>query len=110
MPLISDKYGRKVIFIFAGCGATAAFIGSGCSKSFLELVIWRGIAGLFTGNVGAAYAYIVDVIPPAERSTYMGYVTAVMSSCFVVGPLIGGGLATFGIRIPFYAGISISDG
>jgi len=101
--VISDWLGRRNTFLMAGVGAFAAFVGSGCAQTFPELIVWRGIAGLFTGTIGCAYAYISDVTPPADRPRYFSYVSALMSTCFVVGPLIGGGFAVFGIRVPFYA-------
>jgi MFS family permease len=53
-------------------------------------------------SIGNAYAYITDVAPPTERPTYIGYITAVTSLCLIVGPMIGGGMAVFGVRLPFY--------
>lgn len=47
-------------------------------------------------------------MPDTTKPVYMSYVSAVMSTCFVVGPLIGGGLAAFNIRVPFYAATVIA--
>lgn len=71
-------------------------------------MIWRLLAGLFSGTIGNAYAYISDIVPPESRPIYMSYVSACLSTCFVIGPLIGGSLASFGIRVPFYAATCVA--
>ena len=60
--------------------------------------MWRGLAGLLTGTVGNAYAYIADITSKEDRAAYMSYMSASMSSAMIVGPMIGGGLAIFGLR------------
>jgi DHA1 family tetracycline resistance protein-like MFS transporter len=89
MPNISDNFGRRVTFLLAGFGAAVTFIGSGFVTSFPQLVVWRGLAGLFTGTVANAFAYITDIVPAAERAAHMSYMSATMSTCFVIGPMIG---------------------
>ena len=60
------------------------------------------MAGIFSGTISTSYAYVSEIVPTANIPKYMSYMSATMSSCFVIGPLIGGGLAQFGIRVPFY--------
>jgi MFS family permease len=122
---ISDRFGRRSLFLWTLSGALigmtfifnfprfrmllifpflqTAFIGSAFARSFLEFILWRGLAGIFTGTISNAMAYITDVVPHNLAPIYISYVTAVISSCFVIGPIIGGGLASFGIRVPFFA-------
>ena len=96
---ISDYYGRRGVFLFSLLGACAAFLGSAFTTSFIGFVICRGVAGIFSGTIGTAFAYVADVVPDNTRAVYMSYVSAVISTCFVIGPMIGGGLATFGIKV-----------
>jgi len=105
---LSDRFGRRAVFLYSLFGATAAFLGSGFCTTFIEFAICRGIAGLFTGTIGTAFAFVADVTPENTRAVYMSYVSAVISTCFVVGPMIGGGLATFSIRTPFYAAAGVA--
>eukprot|EP01038_Epipyxis_sp_PR26KG_P009954 gene9954-13387_t len=100
--IIADKFGRRNVFFYACCGALGGFLGSAVATTFVELVVWRGIAGLFTGTVGTAFAYVSDIVPANVRAVYFSYLSAVMSTCLVIGPLIGGGLAIFSIRAPFF--------
>lgn len=103
-----DRFGRRNVFLYAGFDAFAAFLGSSLANDFTTFVIWRGIAGIFTGTVGNAFAYVSNVVPDNSKSVYMSYLQALMSSCFVIGPLVGGGLAVFSIRAPFFAASGIA--
>ena len=100
---LSDKYGRRAVFLYCCVGAIASFVGSALSTTFIQFAVCRGISGLFTGTMGNAYAYIGDIVPEKDKAKYISYVTATMSICFVVGPIVGGGFAAIDIRAPFIA-------
>jgi len=89
--------------MYSSFGAVLAFLGSAMSQTYTQLIISRTFAGLFTGTIGTAFAYVSDVVKPRDRVKYLSYISAVMSTCFVVGPLIGGGLSNFSLRVPFYS-------
>jgi len=61
------------------------------------------------GGISAAFimpgvtAYVADITSVQERPKAMGYISAAISTGFIIGPGIGGFLAEFGTRIPFYA-------
>ena len=52
-------------------------------------------------------AYVADLTTLGERAKAMGKVSAAISGGFIIGPGVGGFLATFGIRVPF-CGCTIS--
>ncbi len=66
-------------------------------------------ASRILGGIGAALvmpsimAYIADVTSDEERATGMGYINAAITTGFIIGPGIGGYLAEFGVRVPFFA-------
>ena len=102
-----DKYGRKIIlviglFIF---GISEFLFGMG--KELWVLFISRilgGISGAFI--MPAVTAYIADITTTKTRPKALGYMSAAISTGFIIGPGIGGFLAEFGTRVPFYfAGI-----
>lgn len=105
---LSDKYGRRSVFIYCCIGAIASFVGSALSTTFVEFAICRGVSGLFTGTMGNAYAYIGDIVPEKDKARYISYVTATLSTCFVVGPILGGGFAAIDIRAPFMAAAAMA--
>src|SRR5699024_7891191 len=61
------------------------------------------------GGVSAAFimpavtAFIADITTLQTRAKAMGYMSAAISTGFIIGPGIGGFLAEFGSRIPFFA-------
>ena len=61
------------------------------------------------GGVSAAFimpavtAYIADITTLAQRPKALGYMSAAISTGFIIGPGIGGFLAEIGTRVPFYA-------
>src|SRR5690606_17316564 len=46
--------------------------------------------------------YIADITTPKNRPKALGYMSAAISTGFIIGPGIGGFLAEFGSRTPFY--------
>src|SRR5690606_2049062 len=50
----------------------------------------------------AVTAFIADITTMETRSKALGYMSAAISTGFIIGPGIGGFLADFGTRVPFY--------
>ena len=48
----------------------------------------------------AVTAYVADITTVQERSKAMGYVSAAISTGFIIG--IGGFIADHGVRMPFF--------
>lgn len=98
-----DKIGRKVIlviglFIF---GFSEFLFGLG--KDLWVLFISRLLGGVSAAFImPAVTAYIADITTPQDRAKALGYMSAAISTGFIIGPGIGGFLAEFGTRMPFY--------
>ena len=93
---LSDRYGRRPIILISLLGAAIAHTGFAFSNFFLGLVLARGFAGLFGGNISTAMAYIADITESKDRSKGMGMIGAAFGLGFVLGPFIGGMLAQLG--------------
>lgn len=101
---LSDSLGRKKIII-------AGMVVFALSEWLFGAV--SSPALLFTarmlGGIGAALimpsvmAYTADVTSGEERAKGMGLINASITTGFIIGPGIGGFIAEFGIRVPFYA-------
>ncbi|KAF7348646.1 Protein ZINC INDUCED FACILITATOR-LIKE 1 [Mycena venus] len=48
----SDRFGRRPILLLGPLGLALSLIGFGSSKTFLSLVFWRCLQGVFNGNIG----------------------------------------------------------
>jgi MFS transporter, DHA1 family, multidrug resistance protein len=101
---LSDQYGRKIITVIGlAIIMVSQFIFSVATDLWL-LYVSRFIGGIGVGLlIPATMAYVADVTTVDNRGKGMGLLGASISLGFVIGPGIGGFLAEFGIRVPFYA-------
>ncbi|MGI8386359.1 multidrug efflux MFS transporter NorA [Robertmurraya sp. P23] len=99
----ADKFGRKKmivigLFIF---GASEFLFGMGTEIEILFLSrMLGGISAAFI--MPAVTAFIADITNLETRPKALGYMSAAISTGFIIGPGIGGFLAEFGTRIPFF--------
>ncbi|WP_339217063.1 multidrug efflux MFS transporter NorA [Ornithinibacillus sp. FSL M8-0202] len=98
-----DKFGRKImivigLFIF---GFSEFLFGIG--KEIETLFISRILGGISAAFImPAVTAFIVDITTKETRPKALGYMSAAISTGFIIGPGIGGFLADFGTRVPFF--------
>ncbi|MFJ8527592.1 MFS transporter [Bacillus sp. NPDC094106] len=98
-----DRYGRKKIIIIGLFlfGTSELIFGLGTDVSMLYL-------SRMLGGMSAAFimpgvtAYVADITSVQERPKAMGYLSAAISTGFIIGPGIGGFVAEYGIRVPFF--------
>jgi len=101
---LSDKIGRKKMIVAGMLVFALSEWLFGIANSIPSL-----FAARFLGGIGAALimpavmAYTADVTTDEERAKGMGFINAAITTGFIIGPGIGGYLAEFGIRVPFYA-------
>ncbi len=92
---LSDGYGRRPLFIAA---LTIFILGStlaALSPTFGVLVIARTVQGLGAGGLfSLAFAVISDLVPPRERARYILVFVVVFGSSSLLGPIVGGVIAT----------------
>lgn len=99
-----DLYGRKQmivigLFIF---GFSEFLFGIG--KTVHVLFISRLLGGVSAAFImPAVTAFIADITSIQERSKALGYMSAMISTGFIIGPGLGGFLAHLGTRVPFFA-------
>jgi len=98
-----DRFGRKLVLIIGLFlfGLSEFLFGLGTTIEVLFLS--RILGGISAACImPAATAFIADITNEANRSKAMGYMSAAINTGFIVGPGIGGLLADFGSRIPFF--------
>ncbi|WP_110111922.1 MFS transporter [Bacillus sp. CGMCC 1.16541] len=106
---LSDKYGRRLIII----GGIAGFSLSQIIFAF-GTEMWHLYVSRLIGGASAAFiippmmAYVADITTEEKRGKGMGLLGAAMSLGFVIGPGIGGFLAEFGTRAPFYVSSAVA--
>lgn len=100
---LSDKYGRRPILLLSLFGFAIDYIILAISPSYSWLFLGRIIAGFTGASFTTASAYIADVSTAETRAKNFGLIGAAFGVGFVLGPALGGLLAGWGIRAPFYA-------
>jgi MFS family permease len=106
---VADVYGKKIsVFLsyFITGLAFVAFILSGANVPLL-ILFWF-IAGIsFTMESGALEAWFVDSVKHKKRDEHLhrllGRWGGISSLGFVIGPLMGGVLVTYGVEKAFWA-------
>lgn len=105
---LSDKYGRRPILLLSLLGFGIDYIILALAPAYGWLFIGRVIAGITGASFTTATAYIADVsTDPTSRAKNFGMIGAAFGLGFVLGPALGGFLATWGIRAPFYAAAAL---
>ncbi|MDH4617895.1 MFS transporter [Brevibacillus sp. AY1] len=101
---LSDTWGRKKIIIVGMLVfAFSEWLFGFASSPFL-LFASRMIGGIGAALImPAVMAYTADVTSDEERAGGMGFINAAITTGFIIGPGIGGFLAEYGVRVPFYA-------
>ncbi|KAL9185541.1 hypothetical protein ACHAXT_003318 [Thalassiosira profunda] len=112
LPRVSDVYGRKRAIVLSLVGSSVAYAMEAAAPSFAALLVASFVGGSFGGTPPVAVAYISDIFSPAERPQYIGYVPAVVSACFVLGPTVGGFIANAyeSFRIPIAVSAAVCGG
>jgi DHA1 family tetracycline resistance protein-like MFS transporter len=105
---LSDRFGRRPVILISLFGLAADYLAQGFAPGLAWLFVTRLLAGVTAGGQSAASAYIADVTPPEKRAQTFGYLGAAWGVGFIVGPAIGGALATFGLRVPFIGAAALT--
>lgn len=105
---LSDRFGRRPVLLLSllGFGADYLFL------SFAPTIGWLFVGRLIAGVTGASFttasAYIADISTNEDRAKNFGMIGAAFGLGFIIGPVIGGLLGSFGPRIPFLVAAGLS--
>ncbi|WP_293450933.1 TCR/Tet family MFS transporter [Planktotalea sp.] len=100
---LSDQYGRKPILVISLVIMSIVYALSAIAGSIWILFVGRIIGGVSAATHATAAAYMADVSKPDEKAANFGLIGAGFGIGFVLGPVVGGLLAEFGTRAPFWA-------
>jgi DHA1 family tetracycline resistance protein-like MFS transporter len=100
---LSDRYGRRPILLCSLFGFAIDYVFLALAPNYSLLFVGRVIAGITGASFTTGAAYIADVSTPETRAKNFGMIGAAFGLGFIIGPALGGLLATWGVRAPFYA-------
>jgi len=98
---LSDRFGRRPVLIVSLVFMGLDYFLMAIAPSLFLLFVARIISGITGATYSTAAAYLSDTSAKGERSANFGYIGGAFGIGFILGPLVGGLVAEFGIRMPF---------
>jgi len=106
---LSDIYGRKPVLLF---GIGVFLVGSalcGLAWNMISLIAFRVVQGIGSAAlIPVSQTVVADIYSGEARARMQGYISSTFGSAAVIGPMMGGVIAThvswkaiFWINIPF---------
>lgn len=100
---LSDRFGRRPVLLLTVLLLGVDYAIMAMAPDLWWLFVGRILAGAMGASWAAANSCVADVAKPEERGRFFGILGGVGAAGFVVGPAVGGVLASFGDRLPFIA-------
>jgi DHA1 family tetracycline resistance protein-like MFS transporter len=105
---LSDRFGRRPLFILSQLSTFAGFLLLGFATSVILLIMSRLIDGLLGSNMTVSQAYISDITEPEHRTRVYGYSSGVFGAGLIFGPFIGGVLSRIDYSVPMFFAAAIT--
>ncbi|MEZ4296800.1 MAG: MFS transporter [Polyangiaceae bacterium] len=105
----SDRSGRKTVLLTSQAGMLASYLVLGAAQSLWMVFVGRIIAGITSGNLSVAQAYISDVTKPENRTKAFGFFGIAFGLGFILGPVVATVLTKLGSEsTPFFGSAALS--
>lgn len=86
---LSDRVGRKAVVVGSCALMCASYAGLFWAPSLAAIFAFRALGGVAAAKTGVCNALILDVVEPAQRGKYLGWLGAVNGLGMLLGPLLG---------------------
>ena len=100
---LSDRFGRRPVLLISLVIMSFDYVLMAVAGTIWLLIIGRIIGGITAATQSTSAAYMADISKPEEKAANFGLIGAAFGVGFVLGPLLGGVLAEYGTRAPFWA-------
>lgn len=98
---LSDRYGRRPVLLVSLFGFGLNYILLAFAPNIIWLFLGRILAGISGASFTTASAYVADISTPEKRTQNFGLIGAAFGLGFIIGPVLGGVLGQYGMRLPF---------
>jgi len=105
---LSDQLGRRPVLLCSLFGFGIDYLFLAFAPSIGWLFLGRAIAGITGASITTGSAYISDISAPEKKAQNFGMIGAAFGLGFIIGPVLGGQLARFGVRMPFIGAAVLS--
>jgi len=108
---LADRFGRRPVVLLSNFGLGADHVVMALAPTIPILLVGRLISGVTSSSFSTAGAYVSDVTPPERRAARFGMLGVAFGIGFIVGPALGGLVASVDLRAPFWlaAGLSFTN-
>lgn len=108
---LSDQYGRRPVLLLSIFGLGISYIAMALTNSLPLLLLARMVSGATGASFSVANAYVADITPAEKRGKSFGAIGAAFGVGFIFGPMLGGLLGEYDMRLPFWvaAGLSLAN-
>lgn len=102
---LADHVGQRKMALRAGYGLALTYFLTGLCQNEYQLIVVRILCGVVAGFVPACMSMASSSLPESRMGWGMGLMQTALSSGTIMGPLMGGYMASwFGMRMSFYVG------
>lgn len=108
MGALSDRYGRRRVMLIALTALGLDNIFLALAPTIGWMFFGRALGGVFGATVSIANAYIADTTETKDRAAAFGMIGAAFGVGFIIGPIVGGFLGAYDLRLPFYCAAALS--
>jgi MFS family permease len=106
---LTDRVGRRRMLIFGLLASSFSTLLMGFIESLQVFYVLALISGIFTDVAGPAHqAMVADLVPEQKRAEGFGILRVAFNLAVVIGPAIGGFLATQSYQVLFVTDAVIS--
>lgn len=105
---LSDRFGRRPVLLVSLAVMAADYVVLALASSIWLLFAARLVGGITAATQSTASALISDLSSPEDKAKNFGLLGAAFGIGFVLGPVVGGLLAEFGTRAPFWAAAGLA--
>ncbi len=108
--LISDKIGKKKIFVLGLIMFSAVYFGFAASDNFVLTWLLFALYGIYAASTeGILKAWVADLVPYEKVASAVGLITMLSSIAMFLGSVLTGYLwDAFGSSVPFYLSSAVS--
>jgi MFS family permease len=96
----ADKLGRKPILVTSLLGLSITVSLFGFSKSIWQMILFRCMAGIFSGSIVCIRAMLQELSTPRTQAQAFSYFAFAGNLGIFLGPVIGGGLSKLAYHYP----------
>lgn len=101
--VLIDKLGERWVYMLGLVIVALSTLAVGFAQDYWQLLVFRGLGGvgstMFTISAGAL---LVRLAPPQARGRVSSYYASTFLLGNILGPILGGLLVSFGMRMPFF--------